>query len=104
MLRVTTIEANGSATLKLEGELCGPWVDELRQCWLSLAPEKRSSSLHIGLRDVSYLDDDGKHLLLQIQREGASLVGASGFLRHLLYDDGSKSRKAHAQPAQGETK
>ena len=35
MLRVTTKvdEEQGSATLKLEGKLAGPWVDEFERCW-----------------------------------------------------------------------
>ena len=41
MLRVTTKieEEHGKVTLKLEGKLAGPWVDEFERCWC-LAPEK----------------------------------------------------------------
>jgi len=86
MLRITTTETNSSATLKLEGKLCGPWVHEVQQCWLSVPLGTRHSGLQIDLRDVSYLDDSGKDLLLRIEGEGASLVGASGFVQYLLHD------------------
>ena len=37
MLRVTTKieEEHGRVTLKLEGKLAGPWVDEFERCWCS---------------------------------------------------------------------
>jgi hypothetical protein len=33
MLRITIEESTESVTLRLEGKLIGPWVEEVEQCW-----------------------------------------------------------------------
>jgi len=83
MLRITPHETEKIATLKLEGSLSGPWVDELRRCWTNLAEGPRT--VELDLRGVSFLDPDGATLLLRMERQGTRLLGSSAFLQHLLY-------------------
>jgi hypothetical protein len=33
MLRIIAKEEHGSANLRLEGVLAGPWVEEVARCW-----------------------------------------------------------------------
>ena len=33
MLRITTSDIGEKVTLKLEGKLSGPWVEEFERCW-----------------------------------------------------------------------
>jgi hypothetical protein len=91
MLRVTPIQTRRVATLKLEGKLAGPWVDELRGCWASLA--RNNVSVRINLRDVSYVDRLGRDLLLRMERQGTPLLECSEFLGELLHPDGRRQAK-----------
>ena len=91
MLRVTTIQTHRVTTLKLEGKLAGPWVDELRGCWASLARNK--VSVRINLRDVTFLDRLGRELLLRMERQGTPLLECSEFLRDLLHPDRRRQTK-----------
>jgi ABC-type transporter Mla MlaB component len=83
MLRVTPIQTESMTTLKLEGNLSGPWVDELRQCWTKLVEDH--IPLEIDLRGLSFLDPDGTTLLLHMEREGTRLFGSSAFIHDLLH-------------------
>ena len=85
MLRITWIDLEGSAsnrTLKLEGKLLGPWVDELsRACEeLSIPPH----CLRLDLAAVTFVDPIGVLLLDDLVRQGATIVGCSDFISDLL--------------------
>jgi hypothetical protein len=96
MLRVTPIESEGRTILKLEGNVSGPWVGELRQCWMKLA--KENVPVEVDLRAVSFLDPDGTTLLLGMKRHGARLFGGSVFIDSLLQAESAaqtaRSRKS----------
>ena len=83
MLRATPIQGPNGPAVKLEGKLSGQWVDEMKRFWMNEASESRNK-LRIDLREVSYIDGPGRELLLDMERQGARLVGASEFLSHLL--------------------
>jgi ABC-type transporter Mla MlaB component len=76
--------AKNSLTLKLEGKLGGPWVDELQNCWKDIAAGADGKAIKIELRGVSYVDYRGRNLLLRMVREGAALVECSDFIRQIL--------------------
>jgi anti-anti-sigma regulatory factor len=69
-------------TLKLEGKILGPWVDELsRVC------EERCTApngLRLDLAAVTFVDSLGIKLLDDLVRQGATIVGCSGFIVALL--------------------
>lgn len=70
--------ANHSVTLKLEGRVVGPWVEELRQiCELALGEGR---PLRLDLADVSYADGDGITALTDIKSRGAELNNCSPFV------------------------
>jgi ABC-type transporter Mla MlaB component len=97
MLRATiTHTANGKA-LKIEGKLSGPWVDEVHRLWVSLQNLRGAGALEVGLEDVTFADSRGADLLLKMRGQGASLVGCSNFLTHLLQDG------VHEDPARGKS-
>jgi len=83
MLRVTRNDAESGATLMLEGKLSGPWVDELQKYWAA----SRQAPIRVSLKEVTYVDGRGRDLLIRMEREGASLVEASDFIRHLLSEN-----------------
>ena len=82
MLRVTPLQTGKTTTLKLEGSLSGPWVEELRRCWAELAAEK--VAVEVDLHALNFLDAKGTALLLQMEREGSRLFGSSPFVHDLL--------------------
>ena len=84
MLRVTTKieEEHGKVTLKLEGKLAGPWVDEFERCWC-LAAEKWKN-LVVELEGVTFIDSKGKCLLAKIHGQGAKLIGAGLMTKSII--------------------
>jgi ABC-type transporter Mla MlaB component len=85
VLRITAIDHEGSTsnqTLKVEGKILGPWVVEL-----SRACEELRVPLHclrLDLTDVTFVDSTGLKLLDDLVREGATIVGCSGFIADLM--------------------
>jgi ABC-type transporter Mla MlaB component len=85
VLRITSVTHEGSTsnrTLKVEGKILGPWVIEL-----SRACEELHIPLHcvrLDLTDVTFVDSTGLQLLDDLVREGATIVGCSGFIADLL--------------------
>ncbi len=71
-----------TVTLRLEGQLVGPWVDELRR-----ASEKFLGNGHrlmLDLTEVTFADPGGVTLLKQLRSRSASLTGCSPFLDEQL--------------------
>jgi anti-anti-sigma regulatory factor len=86
MLKITTLTNAESTTLKLEGRLAGPWVQELEQCWDSLVGMTTNHPLSVDLSAVTYVDSDGKGLLKKIHQQGAKLI-ASGCLTSCIVNE-----------------
>ncbi|HEY1267121.1 MAG TPA: hypothetical protein VGH16_07675 [Candidatus Binatia bacterium] len=72
MLKVTASITSSGAILDLEGKLAGPWVDEMKECWHSVA----ASDCHVRvmLCAVTFIDEAGKRLLVEMHRQGAELI------------------------------
>jgi hypothetical protein len=83
MLRITTVAGSGSdLTVRLEGKLRGPWVDEVRRaCAAGAAPP---AVLRLDLAAVSFADAAGAQLLRELIQAGAVVGPCSGFVAALL--------------------
>jgi len=78
MLKISEPNANHATTLKLEGRLVGPWVNQLREiCETHLAQEQH---VKLDFSDVTYADRGGVALLLHLRSHGVKLVNCSPFL------------------------
>ena len=79
MLRISSDNANdGRVTLRLEGEISGPWVDEAsRLCETIIA---NGQQLRIDLADVTFADRTGVELLGKLRARQAMLDHCSPFL------------------------
>ena len=86
MLKITTLREAQSITLRLEGRLAGPWVEELERCWMATVSAKTRHPLSVDLSAVTYVDAEGKDLLKKIHHEGAKLV-ASGCLTNCIVEE-----------------
>jgi outer membrane protein TolC len=99
MLRVTTKveEEQGRVTLKLEGKLAGPWVDEFERCWCSTL--EKSKNVLVELAGVTFIDSKGKCLLAKIHGQGAKLIGAGLMTKSIIEEisgcDGEQKRNAN---------
>jgi anti-anti-sigma regulatory factor len=83
VLRITRINAKGDPeTVKLEGRVTGPWVEELsRTVDTSLAESPR---VVLDLSGVTFVDEGGVRLLRTLRERRAELLGGSSFVSSLL--------------------
>jgi hypothetical protein len=84
MLRITRVDTPDSVpTLKVEGKLMGPWVEELQQVcgsWPQSAGRPR-----LDLSAVNFVDVAGLRLLRELLGQGVLLAGCSGLIAELLH-------------------
>lgn len=83
MLRITVKNGSSLTTLKLEGKVVGPWVDELERCWRDLTASN-GTSLLVDLSGVTFVDSRGESLLLLMCREGAEFQAGGLLTRHIV--------------------
>ena len=80
-------------TLKLEGRLAGPVVEELRRTWSSLSTSIGERDLQIDLRNVMFADYRGIALLAEIcYRTGARFQADTPLLKYFAEEAIRKSR------------
>lgn len=53
-------------TLKIEGRIAGLHVPELHRAWQELAASLGERMLHVDLRGVTHVDENGRNLLAEI--------------------------------------
>jgi hypothetical protein len=83
MLKISqTGTPNHSVSLKLEGRVVGPWVDELRRICEPLLIGQRS--LTLDLAEVSYADAEGVATLKRFKSNGVELANCSPFLEQQI--------------------
>ena len=71
-----------SITLKLEGRIVGPWVEELRRICEPLLAEDRA--LTLDLAEVSYVDAEGVATLNGFKSRGVKLKNCSPFVEQQM--------------------
>jgi hypothetical protein len=84
MLKITTRTDPTGISLELEGRLAGPWVQELEGCWREAANSKRS--VRVLVCGVTFIDDKGRDLLVEMYRRGAELV-ADGCMNKAIVEE-----------------
>jgi hypothetical protein len=83
MLRISRDEAiNGFVSVRLEGALTGPWVEETKR--VCEAAAARGDKLRLDLNAVGFVDREGLRLLAQFQKTNAVLENCSAFLEAQL--------------------
>jgi hypothetical protein len=91
MLRITVVESSEIAvTLRAEGQITGPWVEELRTaCNVHTSPHEVQLSLE--LADISFADIAGIALLRELRNRGIALIHITPFLAEQLKNGPSHS-------------
>jgi hypothetical protein len=80
MLRITRIlEPHSAPTLRLEGKLLEPWIEELLQ--------ECADGIRLDLSAVTFVDTAGAMLLRQLIERGTEIVACSGYVAELLQVD-----------------
>jgi ABC-type transporter Mla MlaB component len=82
MLRMTRSAADGLATLILEGKLLQPWIGELQMEVTAIA--LAGSAIRLDLTALSFVDAAGARQLIELERQGLALFGATDFVHGLL--------------------
>ena len=83
MLKIAILETSGQAvTLRVEGRVIGPWVEELRRsCERAL---DRGGRLTLDLAHVSFIDRDGIALFRDLRDRHVALRNCSPFVAEQL--------------------
>jgi hypothetical protein len=88
MLRITHVQTKREQRWTLCGQLRGPWVDELRQCWEHHVEQgsngARRARAVVDLSDVTFIDENGEKLLSEMRSGGAVFIAAGVETKHLL--------------------
>jgi hypothetical protein len=92
MLKITVYEDQMAHTIKLEGKIVGPWVEEFQRVWTLLGPSLGSKKLQIDLRGVAFTDDKGKQLLREIYQKTHARFLADSPLTQYFADDAMQAR------------
>jgi hypothetical protein len=84
MLKITRLFPKGRGlTIRLEGELLGPWVGSVRDA--CAVRGRRRRRLRLDLVAVTYVDAAGVQLLHDLAAEGAEITACSSFVGALLH-------------------
>ncbi|HXT26584.1 MAG TPA: hypothetical protein VN749_17325 [Candidatus Eisenbacteria bacterium] len=94
MLRITVQDGAKKQTIKLEGKIAGPWVEEFESTCRSVLPSLGAKELHLDLRGVGYVDTKGRGLLREIYRKtNACFLADSPLTRSFVEDAMSVTEK-----------
>ncbi len=88
------VVTGSEVTLKLEGKLAGPWVDELEQCWKRTTIAHPDSPLQVDLVSVSFVSADGKQLLQKMHGAGTELCGSGAFAKAIVEEITGTAKKS----------
>jgi ABC-type transporter Mla MlaB component len=94
MLKITVSNTNPGTIFVLSGRLAGPWVRELRECWLKREFDE-SAPCHLDLREVTFIDEAGSTLLSQMCREGVTIQAAGCMTKAIVQNLGRKGGGNH---------
>jgi ABC-type transporter Mla MlaB component len=64
----------GAITLKLEGGLSGPWLQELAECWQRSLERRDKPVLRVDLSKLTVIDRAGEACLANMYRHGAEFI------------------------------
>ena len=84
--RVTAADGKEKVLLRLEGQIRGPWVEELRRVCDETAGDNghRHNTVVLDLADVSFVDSDGVALFRALTARDVLLTNCSPFVAEQL--------------------
>jgi ABC-type transporter Mla MlaB component len=98
MLRITIGEGLETVTMRLEGRVTGPWLNELERAGQSAAASLGSRKLSIDLRGITHMNAAGIQLLADIyKRTGAQFLADTPMTRYFAEEAQAKDTKQENQ-------
>jgi hypothetical protein len=79
-------------TIRLEGKIVGPWVEEFNRVWRSLELSAGAKQLRLDLRGVAFVDEEGKRLLQEIYQKTKASFLANSPLTHYFADEAMQQK------------
>jgi anti-anti-sigma regulatory factor len=102
MLKITLHDSANELRFRLEGRLCGAWVGELRQCWLTAQSTAHNRKTTVDLSEVDYVDAEGQSVLAEMFRYGAALKAVTPLIRGMVQEIERSGRYATVEGAPGQ--
>jgi hypothetical protein len=90
MLKITTRTDPTGTVFELEGKLAGPWVQAMKDCWQEAG--RSDQSVRVLLCAVTFIDDSGRNLLVEMYQHGAELV-AEGCMNKTIVEEIMRGRR-----------
>ena len=85
MLKITNAGCGDAVTLRLDGRLVGPWVDEFRKAVVACG----SATLTVDLSNTTFADASGRQALADARAHGARFITAGPLMEALVYGNGN---------------
>jgi anti-anti-sigma regulatory factor len=94
MLRITRQVggSRGGIHLRLDGQVSGPWVEELRRACDEVLSQSRGDALVLDLANVSFVDAEGLALFRALAARESRLANCSPFVREQLKETANACR------------
>ena len=86
MLRITVHDAPPVMTLQLEGQLAGPWVRVLEECWQSIRDRWPVPVVRLDVTGLTFMSATGKACLAALRSDGAEFVAADDLTNAIVTD------------------
>ncbi len=82
MLKIEVESRDGVGVVRAEGQMVGPWVNELRRSLEELTGAGIAATVDLG--GVSFVDREGVDLLRMLEHRGVAVVNCSRFVAEQL--------------------
>jgi len=97
MFRISITDTPARRTLVVEGNLTGPWVDELGITWRNAGRELEGRNLIIDLRNLTIISRAGEEAIFDLMKKGAKFTCGGVLTRHVLKQLARKKRQESAR-------
>ncbi len=84
MLRIGVQYENKSTTFTIEGKLTTIGATELEKCWQTVTAADPSKPIVVNLVCVTFIDTDGKELLIRMRKHGVRLVPTGCLMKSIV--------------------
>lgn len=83
MLKISLLRERQRTRVALAGRLVGPWVEELRRCWIEAEADCRDR-WRVDLRETTHVDAAGKALLSEMFHQGVTFEVRGCLMRAIV--------------------
>ena len=84
MLRIGVHDEKASTGFTIEGKLTTRGVGELERCWQTVVAADPLKQITVNLVRVTFVDSEGKELLIRMRRNGVRLVPTGCLMKSIV--------------------